>query len=386
MREIFLPFHRPSIEEGEIQEVAQVLRSGWLTTGPRVKQFEDGFASYVGAPHAVAVNSGTAALHVALSAIRLKPDDEVLVPTMTFTATAEAVLYFGARPVMVDCRPDTFNLDEQALDERVNARTKAIIPVHMAGHPCEMDTILAIAQKYDLKIIEDAAHTPPAKYNGQKIGAISDITAFSFYANKTLTTGEGGMATTANPDYADRMRMMSLHGISRDAWKRYTSEGSWYYEVAETGFKYNLTDIAAAIGIHQLKKADDLHRSRVDIANRYTEAFSRLDLVRAPVVQPNVQHAWCLYILLLNLEMLNINRSQFIEELKARNIGSSVHFIPLHLHPYYRDTFGHRKGDFPNAEWVYERCISLPFFPDMSDQDVADVIEAVGDIAGKHRR
>jgi len=386
MRQTFLPFHLPSIDDDEVQEVVAALRSRWITTGPRVKRFEDDFAAYVGAPHAVAVNSGTAALHLALAAIGLKADDEVIVPADTFTATAEVVVYFGARPVMVDCRRDTFNIDERALEERVTPRTRAVIPVHLAGQPCEMEPILDIARRYNLRVIEDAAHALPARYNGQMVGSISDLTAFSFYATKPITTGEGGMATTADPEFAERMRVMSLHGISKDAWKRYTAEGSWYYDVIAAGFKYNMTDIAAAMGIHQLHKVERFWERRNQIAQMYSQAFAEQEAVRIPTVQTNVQHAWHLYIILLNLEMLTINRAQFIEELKTRNIGTSVHFIPLHLHPYYRDTFGYRPGDFPNAEWVYERCISLPIYPDMSDQDVGDVIEAVQDVAQMHRR
>jgi len=334
----------------------------------------------------VAVNSGTAALHLALAAIGLKPGDEVIVPAMTFTATAEVVVYFRARPVLVDCRPDTFNLDERALEERITARTKAIIPVHMAGQPCEMGAILSVAQRHGLKVIEDAAHALLAKYDGKTIGTMGDITAFSFYATKTITTGEGGMATTDNQDYAERMRMLSLHGISKDAWKRYTAEGSWYYEVLEPGYKYNMTDIAAAMGIHQLRRVDAFRQRRSEIAERYTQAFRDMEAILPSVVLPHVQHAWHLYIILLNLEALTIDRARFIEELKQRNIGTSVHFIPLHLHPFYRDTFDYHRGDFPNAEWVYERCISLPVYPGMSDQDMSDVITAVQDVAKKHRR
>ena len=344
---------------------------------PQGERFEESFAGYVGVPHAVALNSGTAALHVALAAIGLQAGDEVMVPADTFTATAEVVTYFGARPVLVDCRRDTFNLDEQALEERITPLTRAVIPVHMGGLPCEMDTIMEVAQQHGLLVIEDAAHSLPARYNGRMVGAIGDITAFSFYATKTITTGEGGMATTADPSYADHMRVMSLHGISKDAWNRYSEEGSWYYEVGEAGFKYNMTDVAAAMGIHQLAKSDAFWERRTEIGRMYTTAFASLEAVCTPSVPVGVDHSWHLYILLLNLEMLKIDRSRFIQELKALNIGSSVHFIPLHLHPFYQRTYGYRPGDFPHAEWVYQRCISLPIYPGMTDQDVADVVEAV---------
>ena len=386
MRPTFLPFHRASIGDDEIEEVVDTLRSGWITTGPRVKRFELEFAEYVNAPYAVALNSCTAALHLALSAIGLKQGDEVVVPTNTFTATAEVVTYFGAKPVLVDCRRDTFNMDEQALEERITPQTKAVIPVHMAGQPCEMTAVMEIAKQHGLKVIEDAAHALPASYGDAMIGSIGDITAFSFYATKTITTGEGGMATTADEDLAERMRVMSLHGISKDAWKRYTAKGSWKYEVIDAGFKYNMTDIAAAMGIHQLRKADSFWQRRSEIAQMYTEVFAGLDGIQIPQVQSNVQHAWHLYIVLLDLEALTIDRARFIEGLRQRNIGASVHFIPLHCHPYYQDTFGYRRGDFPISEWVYDRCVSLPIFPSMSDQDVSDVIEAVHDIVRLHLR
>ena len=386
MRQEYLPFHRPSIEDAEIEEVVGVLRSGWITTGPKVKRFEADFAEYVGAPHAVALNSGTAALHVALAAIGLKAGDEVLVPADTFTATGEVVAYFGARPVLVDCRRDTFNIDERALEERITPSTRAFIPVHIGGVPCEMGPIMEMAQHHGVKVIEDAAHALPATYDGRMVGTIGDITAFSFYATKTITTGEGGMGTTANQEYAERMRVMSLHGISKDAWNRYAEDGSWYYEVVEAGFKYNMTDIAAAMGIHQLRKANAFRDRRREIAEMYTKAFGAVDELRPPVVPNRVEHAWHLYVVLLNLETLTIDRAQFINGMKERHIGTSVHFIPLHLHPYYQRTYGYRPGDFPNAEWVYQRCISLPIYPAMTDLDVADVVEAVTQVARSHRR
>ena len=309
--------------------------------------------------HAVAVNSGTAALHLALDAVGIKEGDEVIVPTMTFTATAEVVLYFKAKPVLVDCQRDTFNLDPTQIEAAITSKTKAIIPVHMAGQPCDMDAILSIARKHDLRVIEDAAHALPASYRGQTIGTIGDITCFSFYATKTITTGEGGMATTDNSEWAKRMRMMSLHGISHDAWKRYTKEGSWYYEVLYPGFKYNLTDIAAAIGIEQLKKCNEFWQARQHIARIYEKAFAELEEIQVPVCRKDVQHAWHLFVIQLNLERLRINRNQFIDALREKEIGTSVHFIPLHLHPYYRDKFGYKPGDFPNASSsLRKNCLS----------------------------
>jgi dTDP-4-amino-4,6-dideoxygalactose transaminase len=382
----FLPFHKPDIGDAEIRAVVETLHSGWLTTGRKVKTFEDDFASYVGAKHAVAVNSGTAALHLALDAVGIKQGDEVIVPTMTFAATAEVVLYFKAKPVLVDCQPDTLNLDSSRLEAAISSKTKAIIPVHIAGRPCEMDEILRIAKKHNLKVIEDAAHALPASYHGRTIGTIGDITCFSFYATKTITTGEGGMATTDNPEWAERMRMMSLHGISQDAWKRYTKEGSWYYEVISPGFKYNLTDIAAALGIEQLKKCNEFWEARQRIAMIYEEAFAELEAIRLPTCAKDVQHAWHLFIIQLNLERLRMGRNEFIEGLREREVGTSVHFIPLHLHPYYRDAFGYRPADFPIASAVFERIVSLPIYPKMTEADVEKVIGAVRELASEYGR
>ena len=382
----FIPFHKPAIGEDEIQSVVETLRSGWLTTGSNVKRFEEDFARYVGCKHAVAVNSGTAALHLALDAVGIKEGDEIIVPTMTFAATAEVVLYFKAKPVLVDCHIDTFNLDPTQIEDAITPKTKAIIPVHMAGQPCDMDEILSIAKKHDLRVIEDAAHALPAGYHGYTIGTIGDITCFSFYATKTITTGEGGMATTDNSEWAQRMRMMSLHGISHDAWKRYTKEGSWYYEVLSPGFKYNLTDIAAAIGIEQLKKCNEFWQARQRIARIYEKAFAELEEVQVPVCRKDLQHAWHLFVIQLNLERLRINRNQFVDALRESEIGTSVHFIPLHMHPYYRDKFGYKPGDFPNASRVFERIVSLPIYPKMTEAEVERVVEAVRSIATQYRQ
>ena len=291
MHEGFVPFAMPDIGEAEIESVVETLRSGWLTTGPKVRQFEEDFSNYLGCQHAVAVNSATAALHLALAAVGIEADDEVLVPTMTFAATAEVVLYFKARPVLIDCQPETLNLDVDKIEKAITARTKAIIPVHIAGQACAMDRIMEIARAYNLHVIEDAAHALPARLQGRMIGTIGDITCFSFYATKTITTGEGGMATTENSEWADRMRMMGLHGISKDAWKRYTAEGSWYYEILYPGFKYNLTDIAAAIGIEQLKRCEQFWQIRQRYAELYHKGFQDVPGVITPYVAPDLQHA-----------------------------------------------------------------------------------------------
>ena len=386
MSSTFIPFHVPQIDENEIRSVVETLKSGWLTTGIKTKRFEEEFSRYLGCRHAIAVNSCTAALHLALEAVGIKEGDEVIVPTMTFTATAEVVLYFQARPVLVDCRPDTFNIDPDRIEQVITAKTKAIIPVHFGGQPCDMEPIRQIARTRGLAVIEDAAHALPASYHGKKVGTIGDITCFSFYATKTITTGEGGMATTDNPEWADRMRMMSLHGISHDAWKRYTKEGSWYYEVLSPGFKYNLTDIAAAIGIEQLKKCDAFGAARNRIATAYKEGLSDLHEIQTPICEPDVQHAWHLYVIQLDPERLKINRDLFIEALRAQGIGTSVHFIPLHLHPYYRDKFGYAPDDFPKATEIYQRIISLPIYPKMTEANIAYVIEAVREVVKQHGR
>ena len=386
MRAPFLPFHVPDIAEDEIQAVVDTLRSGWLTTGSKTQEFEEAFAGYVGCRHAVAVNSGTAALHLALDAVGVKEGDQVIIPTMTFAATAEVVLYFKANPVLVDCRPNTLNLDTEQIEKALTPRTKVIVPVHIGGQACDMDRVLEIARMHNLYVVEDAAHALPARYRGQMVGTIGDITCFSFYATKTITTGEGGMATTENPEWAEHMRIMSLHGISRDAWKRYTAEGSWYYEILYPGYKYNLTDVAAALGTQQLRKADRFWELRQRCAHFYNEGFKDVPEITAPHVQPEVQHAWHLYVIQLNLEQLRISRNTFIELLKQENIGTSVHFIPLHLHPYYRATFGYRPEDFPNASSVFERIVSLPIFPKMTDADLGRVVETVTTLVRRHRR
>ena len=386
MRTEFLPFSLPDIDDAEITSVEQVLRSGWLTTGPKVKEFERQFAEFIGARHAIAVNSCTAALHLALDAVGIKEGDEIVVPTLTFAATAEVVFYLKARPVLVDCCPKTLNIDPELIEKAITPRTRAIIPVHFAGQPCQMDAIRDIAQRHRLAIIEDAAHALPARYRDQLVGTIGDITCFSFYATKTITTGEGGMITTDNDEYADRMRIMSLHGISKHAWKRYTAEGSWRYDILYPGYKYNLTDIAAALGVEQLKKCFRFYETRKKMAHEFDRAFARIDALTTPFVDSVVEHAWHLYVIQLNLGRLAISRDHFIEELKHANIGTSVHFIPLHLHPFYRDTLHYDAREFPCATQVFERIISLPLYTRMKPQDQQDVIDAVQDIIDRHQR
>jgi dTDP-4-amino-4,6-dideoxygalactose transaminase len=378
---IAVPFHRAAVGEQEAQAVADVVRSGWLTMGAKTVEFEQAFARYVGAKHAVAVSSGTAALHLALEAIGVTQGDEVLMPTTTFTATAEVVTHLGAHPVMVDIDPVTLNLDPADAASRITSRTKAIIPVHMGGQPCDMEEISELANRYKLHVVEDAAHSLPASYRGIRIGSLSELTAFSFYATKTLTTGEGGMVTTDNDSYADRIRLMRLHGIGREAWKRYAPDGSWYYQVLEAGYKYNMTDIQAALGLVQLGKCDALYQTRLQIAERYTSQFALIDSLDVPRIRAGRETAWHLYILRLRMDRLKIDRNCFIEELKLRGVGTSVHFIPLHLHPFYQTTYGYREGDFPKAEAEYRRCVSLPLFPTMTETAIERVVFAVTDVA-----
>jgi dTDP-4-amino-4,6-dideoxygalactose transaminase len=383
---IRVPFHVPSIGEDEIAEVVDTLRSGWLTTGPKVGRFERDFAVAVGARNAVALNSATAALHLALEAIGVKAGDEVVIPTYTFAATGEVITYLGGRPVLADCRPHTLNVDVTTLEPCLTARTKAIIPVHIAGQPCDMDPILELARRRGIHVIEDAAHSLPTTYKGRLVGTLGDLTVFSFYATKTITTGEGGMVTTEHDEYAARIKQMSLHGLSGTAWNRYTDKGRWYYEIEAFGFKYNLTDLAAALGLRQLRRMHEFHQRRRRIAAMYNEAFADLETCVRPHEVPYGTHAWHLYILELNLPALKVARNEIIEALRARGVATSVHFRPLHLHSVYRDTFGYCRGQFPAAEAAFARAISLPIYPRMTDSDVSYVIDAVQSTLREARR
>jgi len=381
-----IPFHKPYISEEEIAEVVDTLKSGWITMGPKTIRFEEEFARYISSKHAIAVNSGTAALHLAVKAIDLRPGDEVIIPATTFTATAEVICYVNAVPVIVDVEKETHNISVAAIEKAITPRTKAMIPVHMAGQPCDMDEIIQLAKAHRLFVIEDAAHAIPAWYKKRRIGAIADITCFSFYSTKPLATGEGGMVTTEKDDWAERVRTLRLHGISKDAWRRYSKGGSWYYEVIEPGFKYNMTDLQASLGIAQLRKVDWLWEKRKEIARRYTEAFASTGCIIPPSVKSDRQTAWHLYIIKLHLEALSIDRNSFIEKLRERGIETSVHFIPLYRHPFYKNAFGLTPEAFPSAEWVYERSISLPIYPGMSDPEVDYVIEQVTDLCRKSMR
>jgi dTDP-4-amino-4,6-dideoxygalactose transaminase len=383
-RSTFLQYCLPSIGEEEIAEVVDTLRAGWLTTGPKVKQFEENFANYVGARHAIAVNSCTAALHVSLRALDIGPDDEVIVPTMTFCSSANVVVHLGAKPILVDIN-ENFHISTEAIEKAITSRTRAIMPVHYAGQACDMDEIRALADGAGIPIVEDAAHAAGAEYRGRKIGTHGRAVAFSFYATKNMTTGEGGMITTNDDQLAERMRPLVLHGMNRDAWKRYTEFGSWYYEIAEPGYKYNMTDIQAALGIHQLSRLDTFNRRRQEIARQYQQAFAEIPELRLPRLLPDRNHIFYHYPLQIVENRLKIDRAQFIQELNAAKIGASVHFIPVHRHPYYEKEYNYQSRDFPVAERIYSGLLSIPLYPKMSDKDVADVIGTVQDIVTGHR-
>ena len=388
----YLPFARPSITEREKQAVLEVLDSGWLTTGPRTKRFEEQFALTVGARHAVALNSATAALHLALEALGVGPQDEVIVPTWTFAASAEVVAYRGARPILVDVDRHTLNATPEAVLEAVTPRTRAVIAVHVAGLPVEIERLVTLLEPRGIAVVEDAAHAFPSRIggpDGRHAGTIGRVGAYSFYATKTITTGEGGMLVTDDHAIADRARVMSLHGISRDAWNRYAAAGSWYYEIEDAGFKYNMTDIAAALGLVQLDRAHELLAARRSLAAAYTAGLrtsAAADLLELPEDAADGSHAWHLYMVRLELDRLAIDRAAVMDALRAAGIGASVHFIPLHLHPYYRRKWGTRPEDHPVATREYERVISLPIWPGMTPEDVQRVTESLSTILDGARR
>jgi perosamine synthetase len=402
-----VPFFRPKLTDAEVGEVVDTLRSGWLTTGPKVKRFEAEFAEVVGAKHAIGVNSCTAALHLAIEALNVKPGQGVLVPTMTFAATAEVLRYLGAIPILVDCDPESLNLDLNDADKKIEdlrsgrlpqsvnpaMEIVGIIPVHVGGMMLDINALTSFAERHALWIIEDAAHAFPAAWRansnqpwqfcGQGTAAVS---CFSFYANKTITTGEGGMATTNDSDLASRIRMMSLHGLSHDAWDRYTTSGSWDYKINAPGYKYNLTDIAAAIGIHQLARSKEMRYERQAVAQAYLEALSDIDQIEIPTENSDRIHSWHLFPIKLRLDRLEIDRNEFIEKLKELGIGCSVHWRPLHLHPYYAQMFGWRSDDLPVSSEVWKRLVSLPIFPGMLDVEVRYVARSVADLCARYSK
>jgi dTDP-4-amino-4,6-dideoxygalactose transaminase len=384
-RSASLPFALPSIGEEEISEVVDALRSNWITTGPRAKQFEAEFQRWSGAPSVLALNSCTGALHTSLAALDIGPGDEVITTTMTFAASVNAIEHVGAVPVLVDVQPDTLNIDPRRVAAAVTARTKAILPVHYAGHPADMADLEAIAEESRLHIVEDAAHAIGARYRGKLIGSGNNPTAFSFYATKNLTAGEGGMLTGV-PELVGRARMMSLHGMSRDTFSRGTGGDSWRYEIDYPGFKYNITDLEAALGLVQLRKFDGMQERRRLLVSRYMELLGNDEAWELPVERSDVDHAWHLFVLRLRKGVLTIDRDQFFRELADRKIGASVHFIPIHLHRYYRKRYNYREDDFPVAFDAFQRIISIPLYPRMSMEELEDVVDALHDIARTFRR
>ena len=383
VRETFLPYGRQSVNEADIEAVVEVLRSDWLTTGPKVDEFEEAFAARVGAKHAVSFTSGTAALHAAAFAAGLKAGDEAITTPLTFAATANCVLYCGATPVFADVCADTLNLDSEQITSKITPKTRAILPVDYSGHPADLNAIREIAQRYGLIVIEDACHALGAEYNGKLVGSIADMTVFSFHPVKHITTGEGGMVATENPRFAETLHRFRNHGISSDARQRQKA-GQWYYEMVLLGFNYRLPDIACALGLQQLTRLDTNLARRREIAARYTAVFREMPGVIAPTTRPDANPAWHLYPIRLDLQKLTADQAQIFSALRAENIGVNVHYIPVHLHPHYREQFGYKGGEFPVAEHAYAQLISLPMFHAMSDQDVTDVIEAVRKVLGHY--
>ena len=373
----FIPFSRPWIDETEIEAVSQVLESKWISTGARVREFERAFAEYLGVEHAIAVSSCTAALHLSLVVTGIGIGDEVITTPYTFTATAEAIRYVGAKPVFVDINPETLNIDIEQIEAAITPRTRTIIPVHIAGLPCDMDALQEICHTHNLVLIDDAAHAIPTQYNGKYIGNIGDLSAFSFYANKNMTTGEGGMITTNNDNYAETLRTMRLHGIDKDAWARQSKRSIWRYDITSEGYKYNMTDIQAAMGLCQLMKLNKQHERRQKFAEIYNTELQKYPQIKTPYHPKNVyQHAWHLYIIQLQIG----NRDDFVESLREENIECSVHYIPLHLFEFYQKQYGYNVGDFPNAEEVFERVVSLPLHPGLTESDVSLVIGTIGKV------
>lgn len=382
-RRNYLIFGSPLIEEPEIQEVVDTLRSGWLGTGPKVAKFEDIFKEYTGAKYAMALNSCTAGLHLAMVVTGIRSGDEVITTPLTFASTANAIIHTGATPVLVDVEKETMNIDPVKIEEAITPRTRAIIPVHFAGRPCNMDVIMDIARQHDLIVIEDAAHCIEGWYKGKKIGNIGDMSCFSFYVTKNIVTGEGGMVTTNKEVWADKIKMYGLHGLSKDAWRRYSDEGFINYQVLFPGFKYNMMDIQASLGIHQMKRIDKYLKRRKEIWEKYNSAFSDLPVFCQPKPEKNTVHARHLYTLLIDIDKIKKTRDDVQQELHELNIGTGIHFISLHLHDYYRKTYGFKPDDFPNAKFISERTISLPLSAKLTDEDVEDVIDAIKNVVTK---
>lgn len=385
-RETFLPYSVPLLEDDDINEVVDTLKSGWVAKGPRTIEFEKRFAEYTGAKYAIAMNSATAALHIALIAGGVKPGDEVITTPITFAATVNTIIHVGATPVFVDVDPNTFCIDANKIEAKITDKTKAIVPVHYTGHACDMDKIRAIAEKYNLFVSEDAAHAIDTYYKGDLIGKKGDCASFSFYATKNICTGEGGMLTTNREDIAEKARVISTHGMSKAAWNRYGKGGSWRYDIEYPGHKYNMFDIQAALAKTQMNKLEFMQDRRKEIVKKYEEAFSHLDGIKLPPEAEYTTHSWHLYVVRLDLDKLTIDRDKFIELMAEANIGTSVHFIPVHLMSYYRENYGYKEGDFPVAESYFDTILSLPLYPKMNDDDVEDVINAVTNIIKENHK
>lgn len=375
-KDMFLVYGKPRIEQEEIDEVVQCMRSGWIGTGPKVRQFEVDFAAYKNIKHSIALNSCTAALHLSMFAAGIGPGDEVITTPMTFCSTVNSIIHCGATPILADCQKDTMNIDPNEIEKKITPRTKAILPVHFAGRCCDMDAIMQLAQKYDLLVIEDCAHAIETEYNGQSAGTFGDIGCFSFYVTKNIVTGEGGMVITKDDRYAGRIKILGLHGMSKDAWMRFSDQGYKHYQVVHAGYKYNMMDIQAAMGIHQLKRIDSYWKSRQQIWSRYNQAFADLPCYTPVEAQDKTKHAYHLYTVLIDIDKTNVTRDWVLKALTAENIGVGVHYLPVHYHPYYYKRFGWKKGDFPNAEWIGDRTISLPLSAALDETDIEDVIAA----------
>jgi dTDP-4-amino-4,6-dideoxygalactose transaminase len=386
VRREFLPFHRPWIDDAAVKEVVEALLSGWITRGPRTAAFEEGFRQYVGARHAIALNSCTAGLHLALVAAGIGPGAEVITSPITFPATANVVIHQGATPVFADVDERTLNLDASRIEARITARTRAIIPVHFAGQACDMDAILDIAKRHGLIVVNDAAHAIETSFRGRRVGTLGDFTAYSFYATKNLTTGEGGMLTTEDEHLAEKARILSLHGISHDAWKRYDRSGSVHWETLAPGYKYNMSDIQAALGLRQLERLDEWWETRRQYVELYRSGLRDCRHISLLSEMPGGKAAYHLLVVMLRTEQLAADRDTIVAALKAENIGTGIHFRALHLHPFYRDAFGFAPGSCPVAEWASDRLLSLPLYPRMSRRDVQDVVTAVRKVLAFYAR
>jgi dTDP-4-amino-4,6-dideoxygalactose transaminase len=381
----FIPIARPDVSEEEIAEVIDSLRSGWITYGPKTQQFEAEFAEAAGAKYAVGLNSCTAGMHLALIAAGIGPGDEVITTPITFSATVNVIVHVGATPVLADICADDLNIDPDAVAAKITPRTRALMPMHYGGQACRMDELLDLARRHNLKVIEDAAHAAGAAYRGRPVGAIGDAAAFSFYPTKNMTTSEGGMLTTDDAELAEMTRVLRKHGLSTDAWKRHRPDGNSFYDVIAPGFNYAMTDLQAAIGRGQLKRLPEFNARRAEIAARYNAGLEDVEEIETPVTRPEVTHGWHLYVIKLKLEALRIDRNEFEKELRARKIGTSVNFIPIHYHSYYREGFGFHKGDYPVAEDSFERMLSLPMYPGMTDADVDRIVSGIKEIVEQHR-